>query len=347
MHGLNREDTDLVAWLVESHLTMSSTAQKSDISDPSVIENFARFAGTERRLVALYLLTVADIRGTSPKVWNAWKAKLLEHLFMASLRLLKGSAHNVDTELQGRQRQASRTLSHYGVLQSAYQPLWDNLGQLYFMRHESQEIAWHTRLLLSHLNAETPIVRARLSPAGDGIQVMIYTIDRDDLFARICSFFERLGYTILEAKVHTTQHGYALDSFLVLDQSDKSVSYRDLLSYIEYELTQKLLSTNAPEAPLQGRISRQVKHMPIAASINIKPEPNSQNHVLEFIAGDRPGLLSRIAHTFLQHDVHLHTAKINTLGNRAEDTFLISGKSGGRLDEENLKTLERELLTQF
>ncbi|HEY8118871.1 MAG TPA: [protein-PII] uridylyltransferase [Methylophilaceae bacterium] len=346
-HGLSREDTNLVSWLVESHLIMSSTAQKSDLSDPDVIENFARFAGNERRLTALYLLTVADIRGTSPKVWNAWKAKLLEHLFLASQRLLRGTANNADAELQTRQHHAIKTLSHYGIVKNAYQPLWDKLGQQYFLRHESQEIAWHTRLLLSHLNTQTPVVRARLSPAGDGIQVLIYTQDRDDLFARICGFFERIGYTILEAKVHTTQHGYALDSFLVLDQSDKSVSYRDLLSYIEYELTQKLLSTSAPESPLQGRISRQVKHMPIAAGIHIKPGTNGQNHVLDIVAGDRPGLLSRLAHTFLQHNVHLHTAKINTLGNRAEDTFLISGKSGSKLDEEVLKMLEQELLTQI
>ena len=346
-HGLSREDTSLVAWLVESHLIMSSTAQKSDLSDPDVIENFARFAGNERRLTALYLLTVADIRGTSPKVWNAWKAKLLEHLFLASQRLLRGTANNVDAELQTRQQLAIKTLSHYGIVRNDYQSLWDKLGQQYFLRHESQEIAWHTRLLLSHLNTQTPIVRARLSPAGDGIQVLIYTQDRDDLFARICGFFERIGYTILEAKVHTTQHAYALDSFLVLDQSDKSVSYRDLLNYIEYELTQKLLSTSAPESPLQGRISRQVKHMPIAASIHIKPGANGQNHVLDIVAGDRPGLLSRLAHIFLQHNVHLHTAKINTLGNRAEDTFLISGKSGSKLNEDVLKILEQELLTQL
>ena len=346
-HGLSREDTELVAWLVESHLIMSSTAQKSDLSDPSVIENFARFVGTERCLTALYLLTVADIRGTSPKVWNAWKAKLLEHLFLAAQRLLRGNKNNTDTELLARQQQASKTLSHYGVVESAYQPLWDKLGHLYFIRHEGKEIAWHTRMLLSHINTQKPVVRARLSPAGDGLQVMIYTQDRDDLFARICSFFERIGYTILEAKVHTTLHCYALDSFIVLDQSSKSVSYRDLLSYIEYELTQKLLDGGAPEAPLQGRISRQVKHMPISTSIHIKADANSQNHLLEIVAGDRPGLLSKVAHTFLQHDVHLHTAKINTLGSRAEDTFLISGKAGTKLDDENLKTLEQELLSQL
>lgn len=346
-HGLSKADCDLVAWLVQSHLTMSSTAQKSDLSDPAVIESFARLMGDERRLTALYLLTVADIRGTSPKVWNAWKAKLLENLFLASQRLLRGISSNADSELQARQLKASSTLSHYGIVEKDYQPLWNKLGRLYFLRHESHEIAWHTRLLLTHISTDRPIVRAHLSPAGDGIQVMIYTKDRDDLFAHICGFFERIGYTILEAKVHTTQHGYALDSFLVLDQSDKSVIYRDLLSYIEYELTQKLSSTNAPEAPLQGRISRQVKLMPIKPSVSVVSEPNSNNHILNIVAGDRPGLLSKLAHSFLEHGVSLHTAKINTLGNRAEDTFLISAKAGKKLSERNVKALEKDLLAQF
>ena len=346
-HGLPKADGELVAWLVQTHLSMSSTAQKSDLTDPVVIENFAKMVGDERHLTALYLLTVADIRGTSPKVWNAWKAKLLENLFLVTRRLLTGASTNADNELQARQRQANKTLNLYGVAEKDYQPLWDKLGRPYFLRHESQEIAWHTRLLLSHLNSETPIVRTRLSPDGGGIQVMIYTRDRDDLFARICGFFERAGYNIVEAKIHTTLHGYALDSFLVLDQSDKSVRYRDLLSYIEYEITQRLSTNNKLEVPLVGRISRQVKHLPIKPVVSIASETKSNHHQLNIVAGDRPGLLSNIAHTFLQHDVHLHMAKINTLGNRAEDTFLISARDGKKLTEDTLKTLEEELLGQL
>ena len=347
LHGMPKADGELVAWLVEAHLVMSSTAQKSDLSDPAVIQGFANFVGNERRLIALYLLTVADIRGTSPKVWNAWKAKLLENLFLASQRLLRGSTGDADAEVMERQRNAISTLNYYGLKDAAYEPLWQKLGRQYFLRHDAQEIAWHTRLLVTHLDTQTPIVRARLSPAGDGIQTLIYTRDRDDLFARICDFFDRIGYTIVEAKIHTTQHDYALDTFLVLDNSDKSVRYRDLLNYIEFELTQKLLSEAALEYRAQGRISRQVKHMPISASVHIRQEPESSNHTLEIIAGDRPGLLSRIAHTLLEHGVHLQTAKINTLGNRAEDTFLITGKASQKLSDATLQHLETTLLSQF
>ncbi|MEQ1601730.1 MAG: [protein-PII] uridylyltransferase [Methylophilaceae bacterium] len=346
-HGLNKTETTLVAWLVQSHLLMSSVAQKSDLTDTAVIKNFSQRVGNERNLTALYLFTVADIRGTSPKVWNAWKAKLLENLFLATQRLLRGSDTDADSEIQIRQSMAEKTLSHYGISKNDYQPLWEKLGSFYFLRHASHEIAWHTRLLLSHVNSKNPIVRARLSPAGDGIQTMIYTYDSEDLFARICNFFERINYTIVEAKIHTTQHHYALNSFLILYQSTNTISYRDLLSYIEYELTSNLLNKETLNAPLAGRVNRQVKHMPIKPVVTIRPENHSQNHVLELTTNDRPGLLSLIAHTLLKHKVSLHTAKINTLGNRAEDTFLISAQSGHQLSQETITNLENELLTQL
>ena len=346
-HRLSKQDGHLVAWLVGLHLTMSSTAQKSDLSNPKVIEDFSLLMKNERYLMALYLLTVADIRGTSPKVWNAWKAKLLETLFLKSQRLLTGNAEGTLDELITRKAEAQSTLSHYGILDHSYQPLWESLGQQYFLKHTSQEIAWHSRLLLAHVNSKKPIVRARLSPAGDGIQVMIYTEDRDDLFRCICSFFERIGYNILEAKIHTTNHAYALDSFLVSDQSDKSVSYRDLLSFIEFELANSLTSKLPSLTPLKGRLSRQVKHMPITSNVLIESLSDSNSHKLEIVAGDRPGLLSIIAHAFLINKVQIQTAKINTLGKRAEDVFLISGKNGSKLNEETIRDLKKSLIESF
>ncbi len=342
-HGLNKDETELVAWLVRNHLIMSSVAQKTDLSDPKVIEDFARLMENEYRLIALYLLTVADIRGTSPKVWNAWKGKLLESLFFSTRRLLRGAHHQADAEVIARQNEAKKTLSHYGLMEKSYHLIWENLGKQYFVKHESSEIAWQTRLLLPHLKTKTPIVRSRLSPTGAGIQVMIYTPSCNNIFATICSFFERINYTILEAKVHTTPDDYALDSFLVLDQSDKSIHYRDLLNYIEFELTQKLSSNKGPDQPLKGRLSRQVKHMPIQTTVNIKLESNN-NHSLEIITSDRPGLLSTIAHILLKNNIDLQTAKINTLGKRAEDSFLISKPKGVALTEAEVAVLKQSII---
>jgi [protein-PII] uridylyltransferase len=347
LHNLSKEDTGLVAWLVESHLKMSSTAQKSDLSDPTVIENFARYVRNERRLTALYLLTVADIRGTSPAVWNAWKARLLESLFNATKHALAHHKQQTQEIINTRRSEAATKLSKFGLSESSYDQLWQQFGMPYFLRHESDEIAWHSRLLTPHLNTDQSIVRARLSPSGDGIQVMIYTKDRTDLFARICNFFDRMGYNIAEAKIYTTDHTYALDSFIILDQSGKSVSYSGLMKFIETELSHKLDQNNQLESPMSGRLSRQVKHMPIQAQILITEEVDSNNHKLEVVANDRPGLLATLAHKFLVQDIELHTAKINTLGNRAEDTFLISAKKGQKLDPEHIRILKEMLIAEI
>jgi [protein-PII] uridylyltransferase len=174
-HELSAEDTELVVWLVGQHLTMSSIAQKQDIYDPDVIQRFAELTQTPRRLAALYLLSVADIRGTSPKVWNAWKAKLLEDLYNATLRvLLRGGEVDLNSELEERKTQALSLLRLYAVPAGVEQKLWSQLDMLYFLRHEAKEIAWHARILNRFVNIETPMVRARLSDDHEGIQVLVY-----------------------------------------------------------------------------------------------------------------------------------------------------------------------------
>jgi [protein-PII] uridylyltransferase len=321
-HGLTREDTDLVVWLVENHLTMSATAQKQDLSDQDVIEAFADKIRNDRYLVALYLLTVADIRGTSAKVWNAWKGKLLEDLFWATRRYMMGG--KIADQVGEIRQRSMETLSLYAVAPEVYELLWAQLDADYFLRHEPHEIAWHTRQLAHRVNSPEAIVKARLSRMGEGIQVMVYSPDQPYLFASICDFFSRINYNILEAKIHTTQHGYALDSFLVMDAGNDNTVYRDVMNFIEYELTQQLSSPQPPKTPKAGRISRQLKHFPITPQIDIRQDEKG-NQQLSIIAGDRPGLLAHIAHALAHHQIEVRSAKINTLGARAEDTFWIAG----------------------
>ncbi len=327
-HGLPAADCDLVAWLVEQHLVMSSTAQKQDLTDPGVVQAFAARVGDERHLVALYLLTVADIRGTSPKVWNAWKAKLLEDLFHGTRRLLAGDPAEPRNGQRARQEEAMATLRLYAIPEAAYQEFWRQLDTGYFLRHEPQEIAWHTRHLYYRTTTATPVVRARLSPVGEGLQVMVYVADQKELFSRICSFFEGISFDIYEAKIHTTQNGYALDTFQIQDASGRQASeYRDLISYIEYELSERL-QNKAPLPPLaRPRLSRQLRHFPITPEISIQADERGNYRMLSIVAGDRPGLLSRISRILTAFDINLHSAKINTLGSRAEDTFVISGSA--------------------
>ena len=344
-HGISPADCDLVAWLVETHLVMSATAQKQDLTDPEVIHSFAARVADERHLVALYLLTVADVRGTSPKVWNAWKAKLLEDLFHGTRRLLAGERSERQDGQQARQEEAMATLLLYAIPEAAYADFWQQLDTAYFLRHDPQEIAWHTRHLCSRVTSETPVVRARLSPIGEGLQVLVYVADQKELFSRICSFFESISFDIFEAKVHTTRHGYALDTFQIQDTSGRQGEYRDLISYIEYELTDRL-SNKSPLPPLsKPRISRQLRHFPITPEVNIQTDERGAYRMLSIVAGDRPGLLSRISRTLTAFDINLHSAKINTLGSRAEDTFVVSGNAFN-----NPKTtvrFESELLDQL
>jgi [protein-PII] uridylyltransferase len=344
-HRLGPDDAELVAWLVENHLVMSATAQKQDISDPDVVRAFADRVRDERRLIALYLLTVADIRGTSPKVWNAWKGKLLEDLFHLTRRLLAGGGATLENSVQSRQEEAQAKLRLYALPENAHDKLWAQLDTAYFLRHDPQEIAWHTRTLYYRMDTPRPIVKARLSPAGEGLQVLVYVPDQKELFARICSFFESISYDIHEAKVYTTRHGYALDTFQVQDPDNSRPRYRDIMSYIEYELGERLAHRSPLPSLPNPRLSRQLRHFPISPEVNIQPDERGTYQVLSVIAGDRPGLLSRIARVLTHHDVSLHTAKVNTLGARAEDVFLITGAV--LHDAKRVVRLESDLIEQL
>ncbi len=343
-HGLAKEDADLVVFLVENHLLMSHVAQKQDVYDPEVVRAFADRVGRERWLVALYLFTVADVRGTSPKVWNAWKGKLLEDLFRAARRVLTGELLARDIALAEKQSEATRLLRLYALSDTAKDRLWAQLDTAYFLRHDAQEIAWHTRNLHYRVDADKPVVKARLAPFGEGLQVMIYTPDREALFARICGYFERAGFNIAEAKVHTTRNGDALDTFLVMG-AGHGLHYRDIISLIETELAEEVQSEAPLGPPRGGRLSRRVRHFPISPSVDIRPDERGSLHALNIIASDRPGLLYGLARTLARYKINLHTARINTLGDRAEDVFLISGNA--LTNSKTVLQLEQDLLQEL
>ena len=323
-HGIEREDANLIAFIVQEHLTMSRVAQKSDLSDPDIIGAFARRVGNERQLTALYLLTVADIRGTSPKVWNAWKGKLLEDLYRLTLRALGGRAPGREAEVEARKREALILLALHALPFEAHKALWDTLDVGYFMRHDAADIAWHTRQLSRFVGAGKAIVRARPSPLGEGLQVLVYTPDQADLFARICGYFDRSDFSILDARVHTTQNGYALDSFQVV-ASNLPEHYRELTSMVESELSQAIAEDGPLPPPSRGRVSRRVRSFPITPRVTLRPDEKAQRWLLNISASDRVGLLYSVARVLARHKINLQLAKISTLGERVDDTFLIQG----------------------
>ncbi len=328
-HQIDKQDAQLIEFLVSEHLTMSRVAQKEDLSDPDVIGRFAQRVGNERRLTALYLLTVADIRGTSPKVWNAWKGKLLEDLYKSTLRVLGGRAPDANAEVEARKRESLIELARQAQPHEGHKALWDTLDVSYFMRHDASDIAWHARQLSRHVALPAPdqprsIVRARPSPVGEGLQVLVFTPDQPDLFARICGHFDQSGFSILDAKIHTTRTGWALDTFQIVT-TVLPEHYRELMTMVESGLTQTLERQGPLPTPTKGRVSRRVKSFPVTPRVTLKPDEKAQNWLLSISASDRNGLLYSIARVLAQHGIDLQLAKISTLGERVEDTFLISG----------------------
>ena len=368
-HGIAHEDSRLIEFLVAQHLTMSHIAQKEDLSDPEVIAGFARRVGNERYLTALYLLTVADIRGTSPKVWNNWKGKLLEDLYRYTLSALGGRAPDPGAVVEARKREALTQLALHALPHQAHQPLWERLELSYFMRHQADEIAWHTRVLTRALAQhaaqqraakttptapgvepaapapERAIVRARLSPEADGLQVLVYAPDQPELFARICGYFDASDFSILDARIHTTRDGHAMDSFQIVAPT-LSEHYRELTDMVETELARVIDQRGPLPPPSKGRQSRRVKNFPVTPRIDLRPDDKAQRWLLSVSASDRAGLLYSIARVLAEHHASVELAKVTTLGERVEDTFLISGeelqvnKRQIEIETELLKVLE-------
>ncbi|MBK7282232.1 [protein-PII] uridylyltransferase [Candidatus Aalborgicola defluviihabitans] len=323
-HGFAAEDTQLIEFVVREHLTMSRIAQKSDLSDPQTILDFAKRVGNERQLTALYLLTVADIRGTSPKVWNAWKGKLLEDLYRLTSRALGGHAPDPDAEVEARKREALVLVNMHSLPFEAHKPLWDTLDVGYFMRHDASDIAWHTRQLSRLVGTGKAVVRARRSPVGEGLQVLVYTPDQSDLLARICGYFDQRSFSILDARIHTARNGYALDTFQVITSAAPE-EYREITSLLENDLAKVITVAGPLPAPSRGRVSRRVKSFPIAPRVTLTPDEKGQRWLLNVSASDRVGLLYNIALVLARHHLNLQLAKVATLGERVEDTFLIDG----------------------
>ena len=332
-HGVDREDAALIEFLVKHHLTMSTVAQKEDLSDPDVIRNFASKVGDVRRLTALYLLTVADIRGTSPKVWNAWKGKLLEDLYRITLRALGGAKPNLDADLEARRQEARQILALHSALPGTEAPLWKTLELSYFARHDASEIAWHARSLWRHIDSSTPVVQARPSPIGEGLQVLVYAPDQADLFVRICGYFR--PRRLLDPGRQGAHQPHRLCAGHLPAGAPRLRARRGprragrLLPRPDRAGGAPAGAGPGSTAPLpepsRGRVSRRVKSFPVVPRVSLRPDERAQRWLLSVSTSDRSGLLYAIARVLANHHINLQLAKVTTLGERVEDTFLVNG----------------------
>ena len=340
--GLTQATTEFVAFLVREHLTMSQTAQKKDISDPDVVRSFLEVVKTKERLDALYLLTVADIRATSPKVWTPWKAQLLEALYRATLAMMTGEDSAVSTEHTLIERK-TRALDLLGtqVSDADREAFWQELNVVYFMRHTPEEIAWHTQTLAQHIRTPNPIVEIKRSERMGGILILLYLPDRKDLFLRAVAALGKSGLSVIDARVHTTHHGWALDTFLVTDRYE-----RDDPEILDAKIRKDLLTLLTSDKPLpatpKGKLSRRSKHFPTRTMVTTVPDESGRAWILNVICTDRPGLLYSISEVLARYGINLQTARIATLGERAEDVFLIDSPTLS--DDETLLKLEADLV---
>jgi [protein-PII] uridylyltransferase len=350
-HGLSEYDMRLIAWLVRRHLLMSHVAQREDIDDPEVVLRFAQQVGDTERLDHLYLLTVADMRATSPSVWNVWKDRLLTQLHAATLRALRhGLAVPMDAEarIAGLQAEAQRLLAKRGVTAERATQHWLRLEAEYFLRHEAHAIAWHTEQITGTAASELPLVATRYQPAAGGTEILVYTPDRNDLFAVVTGGLDRLNLTIMDARIHTTRFGFALDTFVVLDHAMQPLTDARALKQLAQALREQLLTPQPGRDFLKSIMPRTLKHFPIATHVGFSPSHSGAQTIMEVRAQDRPGLLHQVALALQHCQARLVTAKIATYGERAEDIFFLTGSDGRALtDTTQQECLKREILARL
>jgi [protein-PII] uridylyltransferase len=335
-HNISEHDTDTIKWLIENHLIMSMTAQRKDISDPEVVSEFAKLVGDRERLDFIYLLTVSDIRATSPSLWNSWKDSLLAELYHATKRTLRHGLNNpIDQEVfvSNTRRKSANILDNNRLDAKEMEHQWDRLGNDYFLRYSADEVAWHTQEIINHGDNKESLILIRGETHRGGTEIFVYTKDANYIFATITAIIEKLGLDVIDARIITTNDGYALDTFLVLDRDGKTITAPAQQKEISDALKNHL---NHPEE-LSNQIpnlTRQLKHFPIETRVIFRDDTNNNRTEMEVIAGDRPGLLARISKGLIECEILLQNAKIATFGERAEDIFFITDGNNQPLNKE-------------
>ncbi|MFW5909380.1 MAG: [protein-PII] uridylyltransferase [Thiohalospira sp.] len=355
-HGLAEADTALVAWLVENHLLFSMTAQRQDISDPEVVHAFTARMGDRRHLDYLYLLTVADIRATSPTVWNSWKDALLAELYHAARDALArgpGQRLAAGEVADAHQAEARRLLRDHAIDPEALQALWDSLDGEYFRRHSPDELVWHAHAVLTAPADEMPLIRFRQQTQRGGTELFIHAPADGTIFVRTASVLEQLGLNVADARIFTTSDGRALNSFTVLEEDGEPIHSGERLTEIG-EALEAALSDPAPPPVDQRRPSRRQRHFPVATRVHFHEDPAHRRTVLQVESADRPGLLAVLGEELQAAGVRIASAKIATFGERAEDVFFVTDAAGRPLRDPDRRealaeairaALEREVET--
>jgi [protein-PII] uridylyltransferase len=330
-HGLDRSDTELVTWLVRNHLIMSAVSQRKDITDPDVIQQFAEHVGDEDHLDYLFALTVADINGTNPTLWNAWRGSLLRQLYTETRRALRRGLDNpLDKQalIDKTREDAIDFLEDRGFTPEELQEVWQDRGEEYFLRERAEDIAWHTEAIASHHDKDKALVLVRNSTdssVANTTQIFIHSRSRAQLFSMICAELEQLDLSVHDARIYSASDGMSLDTFFVLDSDGQPIAEDGVrLKHIRDQLTAALADSSSYPDIVKRRTPRQMKSFSIPTETRMSVDDIKQVSVLEVASPDRPGLLARLGKIFVEFDIELQAAKIQTLGERVEDVFFIT-----------------------
>ena len=346
-HGFTERECNLVAWLIQNHLLMSMTAQKKDISDPDVVKEFAEKLGDMEHLDYLYTLTVADINATNPTLWNTWRASLMRQLYTNARDVIRsGLGRPVDYQMliEDTKFAASELLVNDYSLE-AVEKVWQELGDEYFLKETADEVAWHTQAILDHGDNSEPLVllRAHRKSAQDAVQIFIYTQDQPNLFATTVAVFDRMNLDVQDARIITATKSFSLDTYVVLDRFGTLVTDPEREKTVREALVHALSDSQNYPGLMQRRIPRQLRHFDIENTIDISLNEALQQNMVEISTLDQPGLLAKIGGLFMMQGLDIHSAKIVTLGERAEDIFFVTKKNGVPMDSIEAQSFSDQL----
>jgi [protein-PII] uridylyltransferase len=345
--GLPADDIDLVAWLVRWHLVMSVTAQRQDITDPDVVHAFAVQVGDVERLDHLYLLTIADIAGTNPKLWNTWKDQLLADLYVATRYALRAGLErppNADARVASCRSEAMKLLTRGGCDASLVERTWRVFPEASFLRHRPAQIAWQTRAILADAEVDAPVVVVEAKSARGGSEVFVHTRDRDGLFAAITATLDRLRCTVAEARV-LSAHGMAFDTFVVLDAGTEAALDTERAGELAAELRDVLAGSTMRARVVRRNLPRRLRHFKRTPRVEFTRDGDATQ--LALVCVDQPGLLAHVAETLRDANVRVLDARIATFGERAEDFFVITDEHDAPLSDDAQRALRSALERRF
>ena len=336
-HGMSQYDARTVAWLVRQHLVLSMTAQKKDIGDPEVINEFAALVRDSAHLDFLYVLTVADVKGTNPKLWNSWKASLFRDLYEQTARALRrGLEKPIDRDLLIRETKAHArdVLQNLKIESSVINAVWRLFTDDYFLRYRDSEIAWHTELIATAKpDGDDSLLDIRLQADGDGIEATLYTPRTKRTFAHATALLGELGMTIVDVRIVPLANGYSIDTYVFMELDHRVEVDASRLSRIRRALQKILVADDDVATNVTRSASRQVRMFDTKTVVSFIQDATNNRTVMELVTGDQPGLLSIVGQLFVELNIDIETAKILTVGERAEDVFFVSDRCDSPLDE--------------